>query len=99
MSFECEVDEARPGDIDLGDNGVATQFVGNGFGQFARLLAGIFRQHHGGIGRHVAMAGSLDQQRTSPRQHRPAVRRRADAGEHVGKEVSGFGGGRHNGCA
>ena len=35
---------------------VGAQFVGDALGQLARLLAGVLRQHHRGIGRHVAMA-------------------------------------------
>ena len=53
--LEREIDEARPGDLDFGDQASAAKLLGNGFGELARLLAGILGQHHGGVGRHVAM--------------------------------------------
>ena len=54
--LEHEIDEARPGDIDAGHQVVGAQFDRKGFGQIARLGLGVLRQHHRGVGRHVAMA-------------------------------------------
>ena len=53
--LEREIDESRAGDVDLGDQLVGAKLFGDRFGEFARLLAGILGQHHGGVGRHVAM--------------------------------------------
>ena len=53
--LEREIDEARPGDLDLGDQIVGAKLFRNRFRELARLFAGILGEHHGGIGRHVAM--------------------------------------------
>jgi hypothetical protein len=55
--LERQIDEARPGHLDLGDQRVGAQLFGNRLGELARLLACILRQHHGGIGGHVAVRG------------------------------------------
>ena len=73
-----EIDEAWAGDLDLADQIVGAKLFRNRFREFARLLAGILGQHHGGIGRHVAMrriARRLDRRRATDR-CRPATRRR-----------------------
>src|ERR1700733_14239562 len=53
--LEREIDEARAGDIDLGDDSIGAQFFGNRLGELARLAAGVLGQHHGGVGGNVAM--------------------------------------------
>ena len=54
---EPDVDEAGAGDIDLDDVGVGAKRFGDGLGERARVLAGGFGQHHGGVGGEVAVAG------------------------------------------
>ena len=55
--LERQIDEARARHLDLRDQRVGAQLCGDRLGQLARLLAGILRQHHGGVGRHVAVGG------------------------------------------
>jgi hypothetical protein len=89
--FKGEVDEAGAGDFDLLDPQIGTQCVGNRLGQITRIFTGILGQHHGGIGRHVAMgriARRLDQ---DPRQVGTGAERgragRVHTGEHGGKQM------------
>ena len=53
--LEREIDEAWAGDVDLGDESVGAKLFRDRFGKLARFLAGILGQHHGGVGRDVAM--------------------------------------------
>ena len=46
-----------PATSTLAIEAIGAQLFGNGFGQFARLAAGVLGQHHRRIGRHVAMRG------------------------------------------
>ena len=55
--MQGQIDEAGTGDVDLGDQGIVAQPRGNLFGEIARLGLCLLGQHHGGIGRHVAVAG------------------------------------------
>ena len=67
---------------------VGAQLLGERLGELARLLAGVLRQHHGGVGRHVAVAASRGGSTTmrdeveAAREPRPAPRpARADAAD------------------
>ena len=55
--LERQIDEARARHLDLVDKGVGPQAIADCISKLARLLAGILGQHHGGIGRHVAVIG------------------------------------------
>ena len=94
--LEREIDEARPRDLDLGDQIVGAKLRRKGLGKFARLFAGILGEHHGGVGRHVAMgriARRLDRdarQIDAGRQDAGGdqfIARAANALEHFGKDV------------
>ncbi len=74
LACQGQVDEARTGDRDVFQQRIALECRGNRFRQIPRLLAGLLRQDHGGIGRHVAVgriARRLDQ-------HARAVEYRAE---------------------
>ena len=53
--LEREIDEARAGDVGLGDDSVGAQFLRDCLGKLARFAAGVLGQHHGGVGGNVAM--------------------------------------------
>ena len=57
LRLEREIDEARTGDLDHGDQIVRAQFRSDQFGEVARFGLGFLRQHHRGIGRHIAVRG------------------------------------------
>ena len=99
MGLESEIDEAGPRDVDLGNLVVGAQPLGDGFSQFARLLAGVFRQHHCGIGRHVAMgqiARRLDHDARKIRSRtKHSASRSADTLKHIGEQMLGLGKARH----
>src|SRR6185312_8998014 len=87
-----QVDEAGPGDVDLHHHVVGGQRRGDGVGELARLLAGVLGEHHGSVGRHVAVRGVLrrlddDAPKVGARRQRRGDR--AHAREHVGKQVLG----------
>ena len=96
--LERQVDEARARHLDLRHQVVGAQLFGDRLGQLARLLAGVLGQHHGGIGRHVAVgglarrldhdAGLVDPGRQDARGGQFAIGR-ADAFEDHGKDVLG----------
>ncbi len=52
-----DVDEARACDVDADDVLAGTKCCGDGLGQRAGVLAGGFREHHGGVGGKIAVAG------------------------------------------
>ena len=54
---ERQVDEARTGDLDLGDIGCAGELGGELLGDVARLHPRGLGQHHGGIGGKLAVGG------------------------------------------
>jgi hypothetical protein len=56
---QMEIDEARAGDLDLGDVLRARHRGGEGLGQFARLAPGRLGQQQGDIGRVVAVLAGL----------------------------------------
>jgi hypothetical protein len=56
LRLQCEIDEAGPGDLDGSHQIVGAQFFRDFIGELARLRLGVLGQHHGGVGRHVAMA-------------------------------------------
>ena len=94
--LQCQVDEAGTGDIDLGDQGVGAEPLGDLLGEIARLRLCLFRKHHGGVGRHVAMGGiarRLDHHAREIDALGPAGFRReraaggAHAREHVGEQM------------
>ena len=87
-----------PATSTVGDEIVGAKLFGNRLGQLARLPAGVLGQHHGGVGRHVAVGGiarrlDLDARLVDAgRQHAGRDQRvvgGADAVEHVGKNVVG----------
>ena len=99
MGLQSEIDEAGPRDVDLRDQRLGAQRPGDGVGEFARLLTGVLRQHHGGIGRHVAVARiarRLDHDARKICVAGKRCRRRAHAREHGGEKVLGA---VHCGCA
>ncbi|MGY4294844.1 hypothetical protein ACVWXN_002939 [Bradyrhizobium sp. i1.4.4] len=55
--LQRQIDEAGAGDVDLGDQRVGTEPLGDLLGEVAGLCLCLFRKHHGGVGRHVAMGG------------------------------------------
>ncbi len=55
--LERQIDKTRPGHLDLVDEFVGAQSFGNPFGKLARLFAGFLGEHHGGVGRHIAVRG------------------------------------------
>ena len=55
LGLERQIDEARPCDFCLRHQIVAAQLCRDRFRQYARLRPGVFGQHHGRIGRHVAV--------------------------------------------
>ena len=59
LGLQRQIDEARPGDLDLGHHRLGAQFGGDLLGEIARLGLGFLGQHHRGIGRHVAMGRVL----------------------------------------
>ena len=63
VRLQGQIDEAGTGDIDLFDQVVSAQFCCDLLGKIARFCLGLLRQHHRGIGRHIAMrsiAGRFD---------------------------------------
>ena len=100
VGLERQIDEARTGDVNLGHQRFGAQCLGNGVGQFARLLAGVFRQHHRGVGRHVAVARIARRLDHDARQIGLAGQRRgrrAHARKHGGEQVLGGFGSGHDG--
>jgi hypothetical protein len=97
VRFQGQIDEAGTGDVDLLDQIVSAQFCCDLLGKIARFCPGILRQHHRGIGRHIAM-GSIARRFDHHAREvdiRPAVvcrKRRAsgmDACEHIGEKMLG----------
>ncbi len=94
--LQRQIDEAGAGDVDLGDQRVGTEPLGDLLGEVAGLCLCLFRKHHGGVGRHVAMGGiarRLDHHAREIDTLGPVgVRRERAAGgvharEHVGEQV------------
>ena len=50
-----QIDESRAGHVDAADKIVGAKLFRDFFGEIARLFAGILGEHHGGVGRHVAV--------------------------------------------
>ena len=92
-----EIDEAGACNFDLGDERITAQLFSNQFGEVAWFAAGILCQHHGRIGRHVAMAGIawrldryarlIDTLGQHTRNDQSFVRS-ADALQHFGKNIA-----------
>ncbi|MEH2485560.1 hypothetical protein V1280_001499 [Bradyrhizobium sp. AZCC 2230] len=55
--YQRQIDEAGTGDIDLGDQRIGAEPLGDLLGEVTGLCLCLFRKHHGGVGRHVAMGG------------------------------------------
>ena len=90
-----------PATSTFGDLVVGAQPVGNRFGQFARLLAGVLGEHHCGIGRHVAMGRIARRLDNNARKIGPGTKhsgsRSTRSLKHIGKQMLGLGWARH--CA
>ena len=95
VRLQGQIDEAGAGDIDLLDQLVRAQPGCDLLGKIARFCLGFLRQHHRGIGRHVAMgsiAGRLDHHARQIGVRPSALSRKrcasgVDAREHVGEKM------------
>ncbi len=96
LRLQGEIDEAGSGDVDGGDQIVRAQLFGELLGEIARLCPGFLGEHHGGVGRHVAMGGiarRLDHDAGEIDAGRPIVfgrkrgTNRVHAREHIGKKM------------
>ena len=54
--LERQIDEARAGHLRPSHEFIGAQLGGDRLGQFGRRLARVFRQHHGRVGGHIAVA-------------------------------------------
>ncbi len=84
--FQGQVDEAGTGHLDRRNQVVGAQLGRNGVGEITRLGLGFLGQHHGGIGRHVAMARVLRRLDHHAREV-GARRQRALGGKHAADRV------------
>jgi hypothetical protein len=97
--LQGEIDEARPRHLGLGHQRLGGELLGERLGERPRLQAGVLGQHHGGVGRHVAVRGlarRLDHDARLVDAGRQHARRRqgviggAHALEHQSEDVRHF---------